>query len=345
LRNLVVSGDYGPTKYMIHRIYKKLQESKDRYLFDGFDWTKAISSDAPALLFLNACDDVAGFRGSAKLPTDIHHLEVGLQSNNILQYIKDGVHAEWGQGRVSPPDQYTCKPTGYYSKLKFKKEEACAFPAEYWMQAGNRESAVHVDVGRVVAYIPPCAKQCLKVWVFFPKESTAKFKWANKIESFNRMLDATTTGVLIQRPGDVVCLNNLVHHAVLLVYKPNTKAEDRWGNAFGDVVVRAADRLESFKYATKLASGSRRGSVEAWQPVLSAFCAMSGSVWDPSRFEDEKARFMASLHLEEGSLKAQMRVKAKHGKRRKVTAMMERVRRHKRKKAESSKDEGEDDTK
>ncbi|RLN51306.1 hypothetical protein BBJ28_00023739, partial [Nothophytophthora sp. Chile5] len=162
-RNLVVSGDYGPKKYMIHRIYKKLQESKDRYIFDGFDWTKAISSDAPALLFRNACDDVAGFRGSAKLPTDIHHLEVGLQSNNILQHIKYGVHAEWGQGRVSPPNQYTCKPTGYYSKLKFKKEEACAFPAEYWMQAGNRESAVHVDHGRVVAYIPPCAKQCFKV--------------------------------------------------------------------------------------------------------------------------------------------------------------------------------------
>jgi hypothetical protein len=42
------------------------------------------------------------------------------------------------------------------------------------------------------------------------------------------MLADPRSRVIVQRPGDVVYLNNLVYHAVLLGYRPGTQAYDKW---------------------------------------------------------------------------------------------------------------------
>eukprot|EP00644_Phytophthora_capsici_P005986 jgi/Phyca11/78507/gw1.2.929.1 len=114
-------------------------------------------------------------------------------------------------------------------------------------------SPIHVDHGRVVSYIPPCAQHCFKIWLFYPKETAraTRFNYGNKAKSIERRIATAGSEALVQRPGDVVCLNNLVFHAVLLVYRKNTKRENKSGGIFGDVIVRAEDRWESFRYATK----------------------------------------------------------------------------------------------
>ncbi|KAE9262578.1 hypothetical protein PF001_g32005, partial [Phytophthora fragariae] len=245
----------------------------------------------------------------------------------IVQFIHDGVHESWDKGKPSPPDQFAVpEPEGYYSKIKFKSDKVFTYKTEYWLQAGNRESPVHMDHGRVVSYLPPCAKNCFKVWVFFAQEPTEMFKWRNKEDSFNRMLDAATTGVLIQRPGDVIYLNNLVHHSVLLGFVPDTAEEDKWGGIFGDVIERAADRIDSYKYATTAASGSRRGSKDAWRSLLSAYCAMDGVDWDSEDFDDIKESLMASLELPKEAEKSSKMANAKWDKRRKMMDRMEKVR-------------------
>ncbi|KAL3666395.1 hypothetical protein V7S43_008646 [Phytophthora oleae] len=331
---MVLQGDYGPTTYNIPRIFKK--ESKNRYILGGFSWKTAVNSDAPALLFRDACNDVAGFRGKAQLPTHKEHLLAALDTVNMLEYIKQGVLGEWNAGRYSPEDQFISKePVGYNSKFRFKREKAYAFPSEYWIQAGNRESAIHMDHSCVVAYIPPCATQCFKVWVFFPKEHAESFRTGYKTNSFNRMLDATATGVLIQRPGDVVCLNNLVYHAVLLVYQPGIPDDDRWCCNFGDMIIRSDDRLDSFKYITRAASGIRRGSHDAWDSLLSVYCFMKNSIWDPKFFEEEKTQFLASLLLDPAALRGQTGARAKHDKRRRMKDRMASLRMMKKKKADS----------
>ncbi|KAE9260574.1 hypothetical protein PF001_g32677, partial [Phytophthora fragariae] len=132
--------------------------------------------------------------------------------------------------------------------------------------------------------------------------------------------------VLIQRPGDVVYLNNLVHHSVLLGFVPDTAEEDKWGGIFGDVIVRAADRIDSYKYATTVASGSRRGSKDAWRSLLSTYCAMDGVDWDSEDFDDSKESSMASLELPKETEKASQMANAKWDKRRKMMDRMEKVR-------------------
>ncbi|KAF1788319.1 hypothetical protein GQ600_12083 [Phytophthora cactorum] len=57
-------------------------------------------------------------------------------------------------------------------------------------------------------------------------------------------------------PDDVVYLNNLVQHSVLLGYQPETTEIDKWGNFWRSYSHRK-DRVDSFTYATKIASGSR----------------------------------------------------------------------------------------
>ncbi|ETM41703.1 hypothetical protein PPTG_03100 [Phytophthora nicotianae INRA-310] len=93
------------------------------------------------------------------------------------------------------------------------------------------------------------------------------------------MLEATTSCVLVQQPGDVVVLNNLVYHSVLLGYRPETPPINKWGAVFGDVIVCREDRVASFRYATKIACGAQNGSEAAWTSLLSAYCVMEGMAW------------------------------------------------------------------
>eukprot|EP00644_Phytophthora_capsici_P000280 jgi/Phyca11/99719/e_gw1.4.1195.1 len=62
LRHLVSGGDYGDTTYLLHEIDKRMRGSRDRYIDGGFSLSFAVKSQAAALVFRNACDDVAGFR-------------------------------------------------------------------------------------------------------------------------------------------------------------------------------------------------------------------------------------------------------------------------------------------
>uniref|UniRef100_H3GYD0 JmjC domain-containing protein n=1 Tax=Phytophthora ramorum TaxID=164328 RepID=H3GYD0_PHYRM len=275
LARLIDAGDYGGKHYDLEKIKTRLSCSKDRYISSPFSWQRVVESNAPALLFRGACDIIAGVHGYKRIPTDPQHLRDAPKTTSVIRFVEEA----------------------YYSKLKFSRDEAYVYKSEYWMQVRNRESPIHVDHGRVVSYIPPCAKDCFKVWVFFPPESEKRtvFNYGYKDDSINRMLQATGSGVLVQRPGDVVVLNNLVFHSVLLVYKPGTPETNKWGGVFGDIVVREKDRCASFRYATKVASGAKKGSREAWESLLSAYSMMEEGDYAPEYFEEEKKKFMAKL--------------------------------------------------
>ncbi|KAJ8561666.1 hypothetical protein ON010_g8014 [Phytophthora cinnamomi] len=73
LHLILFSGDFGSKVYNLPLVYRKIPESKDRYVFNGFSWENAISTDAPAFLFRHARNDVTGFRGEAKIPDDVTH--------------------------------------------------------------------------------------------------------------------------------------------------------------------------------------------------------------------------------------------------------------------------------
>ncbi|EEY62113.1 uncharacterized protein PITG_21584 [Phytophthora infestans T30-4] len=108
-----------------------------------------------ALVFSNACDDVAGFRCQVKLPKDDTHLRSLLNTSIVAEFIKAGAQAKWKAQRECPPDQLAVHLPGFYSKLKFSTDQEYMFPPEYWLQASNRESPIHVDHARVGSYISP----------------------------------------------------------------------------------------------------------------------------------------------------------------------------------------------
>ncbi|KAG1686817.1 hypothetical protein DVH05_005926 [Phytophthora capsici] len=328
LQELVASGDYGDKKYPLQKIQVKIERSKGRYIFGPFCWKKILESDAPALLFTAACNTVAGVRGYPFLPEDPQHLLDDLSADNVFEAGRLQVEEARRAGRVSPPDQASVELPSYFSRLRFPQDEAYIWKSENWLQIGNRESPIHVDHGRVVSYIPPCAQHCFKIWVFYPKETTraTRFNYGNKEKSIERRIATAGSEVLVQRPGDVVCLNNLVFHAVLLVYRKNTKRENKSGGIFGDVIVRAEDRWESFRYATKVASGVKKGSREAWEPLLSAYSVMESGDYDPAKFQEAKDNFLANLVMPEKSEKARIGARAKQDKRRRKMEKMEAVR-------------------
>ncbi|KAK1929297.1 hypothetical protein P3T76_015249 [Phytophthora citrophthora] len=144
------------------------------------------------------------------------------------------------------------------------------------------------------------------------------------------MLNTPYSGILIQRPGDIVCLNNLIFHSVLLAYEHGTAAEDRWGGIFGDIIVCATDRIEYFCYATKVASGSKKWPRKVWEPLLSAYCAMEEGSYNPDNYEQVVKKFLSELKLDEKSEKARVGAAAKADKKRKKNQKMEKVRSAKR---------------
>ncbi|KAG2782922.1 hypothetical protein Pcac1_g7406 [Phytophthora cactorum] len=202
LEHLVDNGDYGQRTYELQKIKTRITYSKDRYILAPFSWKRVVESKAPALLFLGACNAVAGVRGRARIPDDPQHLLDALDTTSILRLMEEGVREEQEASRFCLPDQYAVELPNYYSKLRFPPDEAYVYKSEYWLQARNRESAIHVDHGRVVSYVPPCARDCFKIWVFFSPatEKIAHFNYVNKEDFFNRMLRTTGSGVLWRRP-------------------------------------------------------------------------------------------------------------------------------------------------
>ncbi|KAG3012721.1 hypothetical protein PC123_g9189 [Phytophthora cactorum] len=305
LEHLVDNGDYGQRTYELQKIKTRITYSKDRYILAPFSWKRVVESKAPALLFLGACNAVAGVRGRARIPDDPQHLLDALDTTSILRLMEEGVREEQEASRFCLPDQYAVELPNYYSKLRFPPDEAYVYKSEYWLQARNRESAIHVDHGRVVSYVPPCARDCFKIWVFFSPatEKIAHFNYVNKEDFFNRMLRTTGSGVLWRRP--------LPEQSGLSL----------------DVI---ADRVGSFRYATKVASGAKRGSGKAWGSLLSAYCVMEGRDYDPDNFEKAKKRFYEKLQLPDKSSKARTSANAKKYKKRRRTDTLASVRAAKR---------------
>uniref|UniRef100_H3H9D0 Uncharacterized protein n=1 Tax=Phytophthora ramorum TaxID=164328 RepID=H3H9D0_PHYRM len=108
LERLVADGDYGDTGYDLPRIRTKLQYGKERYVSGPFSWEKVISTDAPALLFRDACNDVAGVRGHAQMPLDPAHLLEGMEAGSIFAMVRNGATKANEAGVFCPPDQGCC---------------------------------------------------------------------------------------------------------------------------------------------------------------------------------------------------------------------------------------------
>ncbi|EGZ28927.1 hypothetical protein PHYSODRAFT_419811, partial [Phytophthora sojae] len=159
---------------------------------------------------------------------------------------------------------------------------------------GSRESAMHVDRGRTVAFMPPCLEQTFKILVFFRVPKHARNLRAKKTaDSYNKMLEDPHTCVIGQRPGDVVYATNQVYHAVLLGYKKGyTKDDDKWGIIGGNIVLKAEDHGAALRYVSGSTIGVSKGSRVAWLRVLSAFTHMEGRGWSEENFEEEKQRFL-----------------------------------------------------
>ncbi|KAF1795899.1 hypothetical protein GQ600_11989 [Phytophthora cactorum] len=292
--------DYGQRTYKLQKIKTRITYSKDRHILAPFSWKRVVESKAPALLFLGACSAVAGVRGLARIPDDPQHLLDALDTTSILRLVEEGALENRKQADFArqTSTQWSCRATTLSSVSRPVKPTSTSLSNGFKREIGSRPFT------------------SITIWVFFPPatEKITHFNYVNKKESFNRMLRTTGSGVLIQRHGDVVCLNNLVFHSVLLVYKPSIAEQDKWGGLFGDVVVCEADRVESFRYATKVASGPKRGSRKAWESLLSAYCVMEGRDYD--NFEKEKKRFYEKLQLPEKSAIARTRANAKKDKKR-----------------------------
>lgn len=146
-------GQYGPSKDNLPRVAKKLPESKDLYVLGSFSWEGVVESKSLGLPFRGACNDVAGCRGYDWLPTDPQHLLDALGRLSMRDVIYHGAAEIPTAIQYCPPDQYSVDLAGYNSKLKFGSDKSYVYMSECWLQAGDRESAIHVDNGRVVSYI------------------------------------------------------------------------------------------------------------------------------------------------------------------------------------------------
>ncbi|KAF1782028.1 hypothetical protein GQ600_19634 [Phytophthora cactorum] len=83
LRSTVVVGDFRPNTYRLSEV------SRDRYITDKFSWEEAVQSEAPALVYRQACNDVDGCRGYTKIPKDPEHLYDIFMTDNTPSYVRE----------------------------------------------------------------------------------------------------------------------------------------------------------------------------------------------------------------------------------------------------------------
>ncbi|KAF1778716.1 hypothetical protein GQ600_1434 [Phytophthora cactorum] len=105
------------------------------------------------------------------------------------------------------------------------------------------------------------------------------FNFRYGANTFNRRLDATKPCDLIQQPGAVIDLTTLVYHSVTCQGHLCTRSD---GLSPGVWYFEPA----SYRSATRQASGSQRGSREAWLSTLSVFCIMKGRDRGENNYEE-----------------------------------------------------------
>ncbi|ETO85679.1 hypothetical protein F444_00684 [Phytophthora nicotianae P1976] len=241
LKRLVDDGNQGKKYYPLLKIKYKLEA--------------VLETNAPALLFVGACDAVAGVRGHERIPEGPQRFLDDLGADSVLTVIENQVTEARAGGMYAPPDQVDVELPSYYSKLRFPQHEAYVWKSKYWLQDGNRKSPIHMVHGRIISYIPPCARNCFKIW--------------------------KTTG-------------------------------------------------KSFRFATKVASGSKKALCKAWEPLLSAYSVMECGDYDPAKFEETKKNFMETLVLPNKSEKARIGASAKRDQKQCRDEQMKAVRAAKR---------------
>lgn len=111
-----------------------------------------------------------------------------------------------------------------------------------------------------------------------------------------------STGVVVQRPGDVVYVNSLIYHSVLLCYTSETPEIDRWSIIDGYVFILREDILVSYIYATQAKAGTRKGDNRVWARILMAYCAMEGRWLDTEQIDVEISRFTSAVMTKHPSL-------------------------------------------
>lgn len=295
--SLVRNYDYYGGGYSLNSIIHKIPFSRDRYMDGGFDWDMVLDSKAPILVFRNACNDVVQYKRDS-LPTNKQHIlsELKLSPNtNMVEFIESRAIAE---GCSNPSDQCNIQISGYASRFQSVVGKRYVTEHEIWLQSGACETPIHVDCGRSVVYIPPCFSDTFKVWAFFPTLTTS-FRVGNPVNSMNRMLRNINSCVVIQRPGDVVVVNNLIYYAVLLGYKKLTPESDKWCMIGRNIVVEKSDIHEAHQYATRAVTGMERASRGAWERVLYIFSKIDGRVWIPDNYDAEKELFLKKLRCQD----------------------------------------------
>ncbi|KAF1779805.1 hypothetical protein GQ600_16193 [Phytophthora cactorum] len=275
------------------------QYSKDRYILAPFSWKRVVESKAPALLFLAPA---MLWPESVVAPAFLTTLNISwnaLDTTSILRLMEEGVREEQEASRFCLPDQYAVELPNYYSKLRFPPMK----PTSTSLSTGfKREIGSQPYTSITVVLSRTCLRALGTVsdlGVFSPAtEKIAHFNYVNKEDFFNRMLRRRAA----EYSGDVLCLNNLGFHSMLLVYKPGIAEQDK-----------SQERLS-----------------QSMGILLSAYCVMEGRDYDPDNFEKAKKRFYEKLQLPDKSSKARTSANAKKYKKRRRTDTLASVRAAKR---------------
>lgn len=200
LKQLVQEADYCGKTINREEVLKKLHEFRDLYVDSSFSMDVAIAAKAAVLVFRGASNAVAGYRRADQFPVSSSHVRAELKLNkgtSIVEIIKDATQAAIDEDAEGPNDQCVVSIPGYYSKIRMSSSEAHVFPHEIWLQVGCRETPMHVDHGRTVAYLPPCQQKAFKIWVFFRAMKDARSIRVGKTEnSMNRVLGASCSSTI-----------------------------------------------------------------------------------------------------------------------------------------------------
>lgn len=274
------------TFYDREKIIKKALACSKFYNDDCFNIDEAYKSDLPVIIFRGGCGTL--FPASVLANAQEHRADVlkyfGVETSSCMRkYIDTQVRKDWHHGKATPENQISRSLEGLYGvdtrsyQEQSKNRKSYVRPIEWFVQRGNRESPIHLDYGRNVAFVPPSFSHALKIWVLFPKfKSRDHFALKTDNHQLMRMVDHPDSIVLVQRAGDIVYLRPLVYHSVLLVYKKSTPVEDQWCIGGGNTFIREDDLYQSFLYVTKGVHGRRQDSPEAWAIILTAFFHLSG---------------------------------------------------------------------
>lgn len=121
-----------------------------------------LKGQLPILVFAGVCNDIVRFNDNS-VPGEPSHLLHHLKAQGMWEFIESSVARQIGARVPTLPGQLSHSLSLYSTRFSFARGRGYVEQPEFGVQSGNKHTPGHIDRGKNLPVILPCAEHSITV--------------------------------------------------------------------------------------------------------------------------------------------------------------------------------------